>query len=200
MEIQGVASVETKTIKSLMVKLEPQFTNGHDFCELIVDESRNGFTARLYEETYSFSWGSPGKDFIGFLINVFKNDYGYLYGKISDRSKENWCDTEKTSNKMKECLIEMRRDGDVSESEAREVFDRIEDMFNGESQTSWDFFYSAYFDGVIDKTFGPEPFNDDFMVSTSDENCFIFCRKVAPILAEVLKVEYGKVDATNDQS
>jgi len=27
----------------------------------------------------------------------------------------------------------------------------------------------------------------------------VFCEKVAPILAEVLKVEYGKVDVLNEQ-
>lgn len=192
MKIQGVNGLEVKNLKSIRVQLDPKFTNGHDFCEMIIDETNNRFTAILYGgESYTHCWGSPGKDFIQFLINVFRNDPSYLYGKICDRSKENWLDVERTTTTMKERLFEMRKDGDISEEDAREVYDRLEDMFNGEDKTSWDFFYMQYFDGIIDKAFGPEPFNDNFMVSTSDRECSVFCHKVAPILAEVLHQEYS---------
>lgn len=189
--IEGVVSVETKSLRSFKVKIDRSYANGHDFCELIVDEANNRFTAILYGgESFTYSWGSPGKSFIKFLINVFKNDDSYLYGKLSDRAKEQFVDVELTIKTMKEMLLKMRRTYDVSEEKAREAFDRLEDMFGGEDKASYDHFYSQYFDGLIDEVFGPEPFHDEFMHSTHDYDCSIFCKLVAPILGRVLEHEY----------
>lgn len=191
MQIPGVRSIESSNIRKIKVSLEPQYTNGHDFCELLIDEDNGRFTAVLYGgESYTYVFSSKGEKFVKFLIGVFINDPGYLYGKLFNPQLERNCDAERTEKNMKARLLEDRRKNDVSEEQAREVFDRISEMFQGEDETSWDFFYSQYFDGILDNYFGPEPFHDDFLVSTYDYKCHVFCRKVAPILSEVLKEEY----------
>lgn len=201
-EIQGVASVKTKTIKSLMIKLQPQFTNGHDFCELIVDESRNGFTARLCNETYSFSWGAPGNDFVQFLIDTFSKHNDYLFGKLEDFSKRNYVDNEKTAQAMKVMLLQARRHNQIDEEQAREIWEEIE-SFEGNDDVTQNHLYSEWshwFEQAIEQDiFSNEPWFEDFIQYNEDWRCRVFCEKVAPILAEVLKVEYGKVDVLNEQ-
>lgn len=196
MDIQGVISVEAKTIKSLMVKLEPKYTNGHDFCELIVDESRNGFTARLCNETYSFSWGAPGKDFIQFLIDTFSKQNDYLFGKLEDYSKRDFVDTEKTAKAMKVMLLQARRYNQIDEEQVREIWEEIE-YFRGNDDITQNHLYSEWshlFECAIkEDIFSNEPWFEEFISYNEDWRCRVFCEKVAPILAEVLKFEYGKV-------
>ncbi|QPQ35925.1 hypothetical protein [Lysinibacillus sp. JNUCC-52] len=196
MDIQGVISVEAKTIKSLMVELEPKYTNGHDYCELIVDESRNGFTARLCNETYSFSWGAPGNDFIQFLIDTFSKNNDYLFGKLEDYSKRDYVDTEKTAKAMKVLLLQARRYNQIDEEQAREIWEEIE-YFRGNDEITQNHLYSEWSNwfecAIKQEIFSNEPWFEEFISYNEDWRCRVFCEKVAPILAEVLKVEYELV-------
>ncbi|MGE7840093.1 hypothetical protein ACQKNX_04810 [Lysinibacillus sp. NPDC093712] len=197
MNIQGVASVETKTIKSLMIQLEPQFTNGHDFCELIVDETANRFTAILYGgESYTHCWGAPGDSFIKFLIDIFGHKDEYLYEKLADYSKEKFIDTEKVGEHLKRLLLTARRQLIIDKYDTEEMWDKIEQLQSENEMTEEHLYglWNSWFDAMIKHDIvSNEPWFEDFIERQKDWKCLVFCQKVAPILAEVLKVEYELV-------
>lgn len=196
MSIEGVNSITTNTIKSFRVGLNPRFTNGHDFCELIIDEENKNFTARLYgSETYSYGWEAPGEDFIQFLIDTFIKHNDYLFGKLENISFRNYIDTEKTGRKLREMILNARRSLEISEEEARDIWDYIE-IFEGDDDLTESHFYgiyNTYFGVAIEHgIISDEPWFEDFVEHKEDFQCRVFCEKVAPILAEVLKQEYSK--------
>ncbi|QGG51582.1 hypothetical protein [Lysinibacillus pakistanensis] len=193
MSIPGVREVESSSIKKIRANLDPSFTKGHDFCELMIDETANRFTAVLYGgESYTFCWGSPGDSFVKFLIKVFNND-DYLYEKLADCSKEKFVDTEKTGNHLKERLLKARRFHEIDENDARDMWDNIESLQN-ESEIMNDHLYglwNTWFSAMIkNDIISDEPWFEDFIEYQKDWKCLIFCEKVAPILAEIIKQEY----------
>jgi hypothetical protein len=195
--IQGVKAIESRTLRSFRVKLDSKFTNGHDFCELIIDETNTNFTARLYGgETYSHSWGAPGDDFIQFLIDVFSKNNDYLFGKLENNTFSNFIDTEKTAHNMQKLVLEARYSRNLDEEEARDLWDEIESFSHYDDLTE-SHFYDIYKDifeiGIEKDVFSDEPWFEDFVRRQEDFQCRVFCEKVAPILAQVLKHEYAKV-------
>lgn len=195
-EIQGVKTIESRTIRSFRIELEPKYTNGHDFCELIVDEANNNFTARLYGgETYSYGWGAPGDDFIKFLIDTFSKRNDYLYDKLENISYRDFIDTEKTGSNLRKIILTARRSLNLTEDEARDLWDYIE-VFEGYDDLTDSHFYGiypSYFESAIkNDVISDEPWFEDFVKHKEDRKCRVFCEKVAPILAEVLKQEYVK--------
>ncbi|WP_342471617.1 hypothetical protein MHH70_12435 [Metasolibacillus sp. FSL H7-0170] len=195
-QIQGVKKIESRTIRSFRVELEPRYTNGHDFCELIVDEGNNNFTARLYGgETYSYGWSSPGNDFIKFLIRVFSKGYDYLLSKLENPSFYNFIDTEKTGRNLRVIILTARKESRLTQDEARDLWDCIEILEGHDDLTNSHFYniYSTYFEAAIKNgVISDEPWFEDFIERKEDWKCRVFCEKVAPILAEVLKQEYAK--------
>ncbi|MGF7534998.1 hypothetical protein AAGG74_15115 [Bacillus mexicanus] len=193
--IQGVTEIETRTLKSFNVKLDKVFTNGHDFCELLVDEKNNSFIARLYGgETYTFRWNSPGDDFIQYLINTFSKNSDYLYDKLEDVKYREYIDTEKTAINMKKVLLSARLNRELDKEDARELWDEIE-SFSCEALTIrnfYDIYHNQFKTGIKSGVFSDEPWYEEFVVNQEDYQCRVFCEKVAPILAQVLKQEQLK--------
>lgn len=194
MSIPGVREVESSSIKKIRVKLDPSFTNGHDFCELIIDGANNRFTAILYGgESYTNCWGAPGDDFPKFLSDVFSKNKEYLFEKIADYSKADYVDTEETSKHMKKLVLDARRSLELDEYEAREAWEDVE-RFEGLTSITQEGLYgswSRWFEMLIEKDIvSDEPWFEDFIQYKEDRKCRIFCEKVAPILAEVIKQEF----------
>lgn len=193
--IIGVNSMKVNTLKSFRVGLDSQYTNGHDFCELIIDEENYNFTARLYGgEVYTYGWTSPGDDFIKFLINVLKANDGYLYTKLADHTVSNYVDMEKSVDKMVTQLIKSRRQEDISEEDARDAYDELQDL-RGYENVSMEYYQQLYItyinEEVREEVFGGRnSWDADCHVEKTDWKVEVFCRKVAPILADVLKNYY----------
>lgn len=193
MSIPGVRDVESSSIKKIKVKLDPSFTNGHDFCELIIDETNNRFTAIYGGESYTNCWGAPGVDFPKFLSNIFSNNREYLFGKIADYSKSDYVDTEETAKHLKKLVLDARRSHYLDTDEAREAWEDVE-RFEGLTSVTQEGLYdswSRWFELLIAKDIvSDEPWFEDFIQYKEDRKCRIFCEKVAPLLAEVIKLEY----------
>jgi len=194
MTISGVRKIESSTIRKIRVELDPSHANGHDFCELMIDESANRFTAVLYGgESYTYCWGAPGDSFVKFLIDVFAHKDDYLYGKLADYSKEKFIDTEKVGNHLKKLLLKARRRREIDEFETEDMWDNIEAL-QSESEMMQDLLYGVWnhwFDAMIKHDIiSDEPWFEDYIEYQKDRKCLVFCEKVAPILAEVIKQEY----------
>lgn len=195
MAIAGVKSVESRTIRSFRVYLDKELTNGYDFCELIVDEKNHHFTANVYGRTFTYGWGSLTEDFIEHLIKEFGEHYDYLYYKMQNHSYSDFIDTEKTAQNLKVIALKARRSFKLDKDEMYELWEEIE-SFAAEDNVTESHFYDLYYDyfkiaiekDLITKT----PWEEEFIERKEDVDCKIFCQKVMPILAEVLKQEYGK--------
>lgn len=193
MTIQGVKGIETNTLKSYRIHLDRMETNGHDFCELIVDEIHKNFTARLYGgEVYSYGWEAPGDDFIDFLIQTFEERSGYLYIKLANLSLEEFVDMVETKEKMKVLLVEKRENGSIDDNLAIELLEEINELTDDE-QITVNYFYDIYHNTLSSElksvVLEVEPWEGDYVVSQKDEDVLVFCEKVAPILANVLRAK-----------
>ena len=195
MAITGVKSVESRTIRSIQIQLDRKSTGGYDFCELIVDEKNHRFTVNVYGRTYTYGWGSLEEDFIEHLIREFGEHYGYLYYKMQNHSYSDFIDTEKTAQNVKVIALEARKSFKLDKDEMYELWEEIE-SFAAEDNVTESHFYDLYFEHfkiAIEKNLiSNTPWEEEFVERKEDEECKTFCHKVMPILAEVLKQEYGK--------
>lgn len=150
---------------------------------------------------FNYYWGSPGKSFKEFLIDICSNGSSYLYNKISNGDRKGQVDVEKTIENMKKKVIELRREsglwshvkGDFSQEEARVLWDALEGVKNDHSEISPDAFSSIFYYELPDterrKVFSDEWWYEDLVVYTEDRSAKAFCEVVAPVFAEILKAE-----------
>lgn len=196
MTIQGVKNVDVSLVKSMYVELDGMFTNGHSFCELIVNEKRKNFVARLFNgEVYSHTFGGE-QDFIPFLIRVFEDSATdeYLYRKIADLSIEDFIDTSETARNLQNRVLELRKNDRLDEYEARDLCECLHDFESLDvvhGNDIYDVIVGIFSDNLKEKLFEEDVWNDPAIVYKKDYKAWIFCKKVAPILAEVLRAEYG---------
>lgn len=178
MQITGVRNIVSSKIRKIRVELDTSYTKGHDFCELMVDEAANRFTAVLYGgESYTVSWASPGVSFINFLIDVFGHKDEYLYEKLADHSKEKFIDTEKTGNHLKKLLLTARRSHEINKDDTENMWDSIEQL-QAEGEMTVENLYgvwNGWFNKMIEhKIISDEPWFEDFIEYTKDWKCLIF--------------------------
>ncbi|NDV94852.1 hypothetical protein D0T84_07960 [Dysgonomonas sp. 521] len=68
-------------------------------------------------------WGACGCSFKEFLTKI---DMWYFAGKVGE---SDWFDSDATHKRIKKDIIESRRGNDISEDEARDLWDVVNDMF-----------------------------------------------------------------------
>jgi hypothetical protein len=126
---------------------------------------------------YSHGWWHHGRgDFREFLIGL-ADDPGYVYRKL--HSGNDRYDEDATLKAVKQYIVECRRDGSFTREQARAEWDLLEEHERLENEIAfhdwqratdigdaWEFWHTA-----------PEP------------NCWAFCTRVMPKLAEVLRAE-----------
>jgi hypothetical protein len=159
------------------------------------------FNAQTDCGDFNYYWGSPGKSFKEFLSDICSENPHYLYSKIARREKEGNVDVDKTIDNMKKRVIESRREAgfrwlskdDLSQEEARELWDALDCIQRNHSEISSDAFSSLFYYELPDnerrKAFYDEWWYDDILVYTKDRGAKAFCEVVAPVLAEILKNE-----------
>lgn len=191
MTIPGAIEVQLETVKSFRIHLDRTMTNGHDFCQLLVDETNCNFTARLYGgETYTYGWLNRTEHFIDTLIEAFKKEkeFGSLYSKLQNRSVTNQVDAGKTGEHLLEILKKAKEELD------EDVYDEIEESiesFMAEDYVSPSHFYSMYSEwfglAVEHDVLSDHPYDEDYIQYAEDFHCRVFCEQVIPILADVLE-------------
>ncbi|WP_144511558.1 hypothetical protein [Bacillus sp. FJAT-22090] len=162
------------------------------------------FNAQTDCGDFNYYWGSPGKPFKEFVADTFSKDPHYLYNKIARREKEGNIDVEKTINNMKKQVIESRREAglrwlgknDLTEYEARNLWDELENINNSHDEITPDAFSSLFYYELPkeerNKVFSDEFWHDDYLVYTQDRGAKAFCEVVAPVFAEIIYQELNE--------
>lgn len=167
------------------------------------------FNAQTDCGNFNYYWGSPGKSFKEFLIDVCSKDTSYLYRKLASSEREGQIDVDKTIINMKATLIQNRLENrnrtpyvsdELSPEEARELWDALDCIQSNHSEISPDAFSSLFYYELPDKerrkVFSDEWWYDDILVYTEDRWAKTFCEVVAPVFAEILK---GEISQTQKQ-
>jgi hypothetical protein len=168
----------------------------------IISISDDGmFNAQTDCGNFNYFWPSFGTNFKLFIIDIFSKDSDYLYRKIRNRERDEKIDVEKTIDNMKKRVIESRRDvssrrstgGGLTQEEARMLWDALDIIQSCHTEMSADAF-SLIVDHELPSEIGSKVFSDewlyeDIIVNTFDKQAKTFCDVVAPLFAEVLKVE-----------
>ncbi|WP_137743391.1 hypothetical protein [Robertmurraya siralis] len=190
--------------KSTMERYDIRITNenGWRCAWAIISISNDGvFNVQSDCGNFSYSWGSFGNCFKSFLVDICSKDSSYLYGKIHSRERDGKIDVEKTINNMKKRVIESRKEAglrflgknDLTESEARDLWDALDCVQNSHDEITADAFSSIFYYELPSKergkVFSDEWWYDDILVTTPDREAKTFCEVVAPVFAEILKEE-----------
>lgn len=163
------------------------------------------FNAQTDCGDFNYYWESFGECFKSFLIDICSKDSSYLYGKIHSRERDGRVDVKKTIDNMKKRVVESRREAglrwlgkdDLTEDEARYLWDELESIQNSYDEITVDAFSSLYRyelpEDERNKVFHEEElWYGDLLVTTPDREAKTFCEVVAPIFAEILKEELEK--------
>lgn len=167
------------------------------------------FNAQTDCGDFNYYWGSFGDCFKKFLVDICSKDSSYLYSKIHSHERDGRIDVEKTITNMKKRVIESRKEAglrllgkdDLTEEDARYLWDELESIQNSHGEISVDAFSSLYYYELPkeerDKVFHDEDlWYGDLLVTTPDREAKTFCEVVAPMFAEILKAELEKEKAT----
>lgn len=172
-----------RALDSYYVPLNRKKTNGHDFCELIVDLEKSRFTAILYGgECYTYCY-STGVSKLEDLIVLLRNENGSLYRKLANPSHSNFVDIELTANNIREIISEFE---DIKE-EVEELIENLEGYTDLSIESFYDVWYKL-FDTLLRDEILPEDAGS-VIVNKIDFQCKVFCELVAPILADFLTTQ-----------
>ncbi|MEM7509657.1 MAG: hypothetical protein AAF388_01910 [Bacteroidota bacterium] len=112
--------VSEKNIRQITLVDDERF----DSAIFIIDkwQGRRGFTLTIKygRETWSYGWGAPGKDWIGFLASL---DFGYTSMKMTDKV----FDKDEFIKEWKQSIIEKRWSGMIDQELARKQFNAIKE-------------------------------------------------------------------------
>lgn len=197
MNITGVKSIIENKVKSYRIELDKLVTNGHSICELIIDENNKSFTARLYGgEVYTYGWDASG-DFIESLIQLF-NRKDSLYRSIANFQLHNIVDIQKTTENIRKRIDlceSVFNTGTSNESlfcEARRVLEELEELIDVTEDHFTELYFAKFSSDIREEIIGNFPNEHEYVVCKKDEDAYVFCEKVAPILANVLVETYDK--------
>lgn len=203
MKINGVKNIETGSVKRISVELDSEVTNGHTFCEMLIDEQNGRFTAVLYGgESYTFKCND--EDFIGLLIRELEDKDDWLYRQMRNARLDGVIDAEATTQALVHHIkeSEVYKEDPTYYKEIEELEEEIGSILHDNSpfytHTVWDvwdeWFESFISDGLLPNTTEMHDEGMELIKTEDDWKCRGFCEYVAPILAEVLKQEYQKVN------
>ena len=175
--------------KSVCERYDLRFARG-EWAIFTIDENGGLFNCHSSYGDYSYSWPNHGrKTFKHFLIEITR-DYWYLLNKVSDKTYFNF---DKTVAEWKKKIIEWRKELSITQEQARDAFDVINDLEDGMSA---DYTYMRLVESdeirALEVADEWEVFD---CVKEYPREAMFFAEKIMPMLAEVLKDEIEAEEA-----
>lgn len=146
---------------------------------IVVIDSDGYFSTVSDYGNYSYGWWHHGRgDFREFLIDLEK-DPGYAYGKLH-HGKDPY-DGGETLKAVKQYIKNARRGlaGYITRAHAREEWDRLEEHENLDNELAFHDWVRAT--DISDAW--------EFHSTSPEPQCWAFCTRVLPLLAEMLRAE-----------
>lgn len=188
--------VEEQNVKALYIRLNKELTDGHDFCNLIINEEKFQFIATLYGgESYSFTFAKTNKPFIPYLAKMFQDCRvdNYMYLNLRDHRLDDFIDLEKTGNAIHHFILNEMVDKEEFDLESIEEditsFQSSDRMTTHHLRDVWDDLFSVYLSDELLPSWSDlfnEGHYDKLVILEEDRNCKIFCKKVLPIIGDLL--------------
>jgi len=174
--------------KSTCERYDIRLKKGYGWATITIDENGGLFNAQSDYGSYSYSWPNHGrKSFKHFILELVR-DKSYFLGKVAD---DKFYYQDKTEKAWKEEVIKARRERDLNEEEARELWDVIVD-FDYSSDTSLQ--YQCYENETVCKHFC-EPWDVFDVVHGFSPEAHAFADIIMPILGEIIKKEIDESEA-----
>ncbi len=174
--------------KSMMERYDIRINNENKWRCLwaVISISDDGFfNAQTDCGDFSYRWGAFGDCFKTFLTEINSSDY--LYSKIA--TKDEFVNGEETVKQFKSRLLELRREGEIEEYDAREAWEEIEELSEEAYRMSPDgFYYALQAKYSLNKAL-PDIYDDLDLVFRKDTAAQAFCEVVMPIFVKILRKE-----------
>ena len=155
---------------------------------ITIDENGGLFNAHTDYGDYNYSWPNHGrKSFKHFIIELVR-DKSYFLGKVSD---DKYYYAERTEEAWKEEVIRARKEGELNEEDARELWDEI---------VGFDYYVSSegiqhqcYESDIVCKHYC-EPWYQFDVVHGFSPQAHAFADIIMPILGEIIKKEISDLE------
>lgn len=184
--------------KSTCERYEIRFPGSYVWAVITIDDT-GMFNAQSDYGNYSYYWGSFGKCFKSFLIEICErckeNPLGYLYNKLHDHNESGKVRVNETISDYKRELFrnyrkDLKRKDTLFRTDVRDCFDALQEMEDEHCEVSQDFFFTQL---MHDSRIKEELICWEYIVcnffTSHDRGCEAFCREIAPVFAEVLRKE-----------
>lgn len=174
---------DCKCTKATCEKYTLRFNDGWDWAVFTIDDTGLLQCHSSFGD-YNYHWNAFGENFKDFLCRI---DSHYLLNKTA---KMNYFDIENYQNEVKPIIIKMRRENELNEYQARELWDFIMNDLD-DYGSSYDLVCRELYENeILNKVCCGEVFYSDFSPSQSyTPNALAFGHKVYPMFVEVLKKE-----------
>lgn len=141
------------------------------------------FSAVTDYGNYAYKWSSFGDCFRTFLVGL-ENGQRYISGKISRKEYNG----EATCKDIKECILEMRRNGSFTEEEARKEWQLIAENNGLETEVDFTRFYDSTEIDDVNELYG-ESYNNDAIA---------FVKEILPRLVKTIRTELESEKTVQD--
>ncbi|OOM17247.1 hypothetical protein CLSAB_19670 [Clostridium saccharobutylicum] len=157
---------------------------------ITIDENGGLFNAHTDYGDYNYSWPNHGREsFKHFILELVK-DKSYFLGKVAN---DKYYYAENTEKAWKEQIIEDRREGELSEEQARELWDEITDF---DYHTSCDHLQHQCYESDIVNKYYCEPWYHFDVVQGFSPQAHAFADIIMPILGEIIQKEIEEKEKT----
>lgn len=177
---------EYKFKKSTCERYDIRLKDRYGWAIITIDENGGLFNAQSDYDNYSYSWPNHGrKSFKHFILELVR-DKSYFLGKVAN---DKYYYAEETEKAWKEEVIRARKEGELNQEEARELWDEI---------TGFDYYVSnegiqhQCYESYIVSKYYCEPYYSFDVIQGFSPMAHAFADIIMPILGEIIKQEIAE--------
>lgn len=164
----------------------------YEWAIIMISEDGGVFSAHSSYGDYTYAWPHHGREsFKHFIMNELTRDTSYFLGKVSSETE---FDEETSLKEWKETIIRDRRNQEISEEEARSVWDALIEIT--EECSSIDSVYNALYSNSDISEMGYASYEDFPIYTDFPAGAKIFASRFMPILGDILKKEIEEKEKT----
>lgn len=170
--------------KSTCERYDIRLQDKYGWAIITIDKNGGIFNAQSDYGDYSYRWPYHGrKSFKHFILELVR-DKSYFLGKVAN---DKYYYSDETEKAWKEKILRARREGDLNQDEARELWEEV---------TGFDFYtsaehiqYQCYESEIVSKYYYDDAFD---IVQGFSPQAHAFADIIMPIFGEIIKNEISR--------